>query len=131
MDVKRFMGGSNLFTLSFNSFKNGLVRAVGKAAVDSSLLVFLVPVAEPLGAKVECVAKRLVYASKGLSSGHENLQTNCQSLVCFGMRYKVCRFRTRSNAVEHARGCVATKMGLLLILCSNLVSCMAVMRVSN
>jgi hypothetical protein len=63
---------------------------------------------------VECVAKRLMDACQILP-GHENLLAR---LALKTWRRPVNR--TRSNAVLHARGCVAQNIGFMLAMMANL-----------
>jgi hypothetical protein len=67
---------------------------------------------EALWAVVESVAERLVNTLNGVTLSHEDLQiVSCSSM------YQISTSPlTRSKAVEHARGWVATKIGLFDIL---------------
>lgn len=49
-----------------------LVRGVGEATPLPGLLVLLVPLAQPLGAKVEGIPERLVDAVEDIRAGHED-----------------------------------------------------------
>lgn len=67
-----------------NSIEDGLVCAVGEAAVYSRLLVLFVSVPESLGTKIIGIAKRFVHALKSVSAGHEDLDlelVDCAVLV--------------------------------------------------
>jgi hypothetical protein len=67
---------------------------------------------EALRAVVESVAERLVNTLNGVTLSHEDL-----GWVSYSSNHRMLISPlTRSKAVEHARGCVATKIGLFDIL---------------
>lgn len=101
---------SNLFALPFNPFEYGLECAIGKAALLASFLIILVSCAHPLWSKVESISEWFVNTSQDVTTGHEDLLhkiSNYEGQWEDGMRLAL------SNAVLHALGCVATKIGLV------------------
>lgn len=117
---------------------------VGVAALDSASLILFEPGTQVLRAKVEGVAEGLMVALENVAAGDKDLQVSklAVSLPEFGGVYGMCteyvahmhatnthvsrhrvqvrrefmEWRTRSKAVEQARGCVATKIGRFVIL---------------
>lgn len=61
-----------LFTLLLDSIKYSLEGTIRKATFFAGLLVTFISRAEPLGAKVECIAERFVDAGKNVGSCHED-----------------------------------------------------------
>lgn len=107
-------GVANLAAVPFKSVQDILVCGLGEAAGFTGLLILVVSLTQPLRAIVEAVTKRLVGTHETVSPGHEDLFHRNISLA-WSRGNKVGQdVYTRSKAVEHARGCVSTKMGLLL-----------------
>ena len=120
---------SHLRSFPFETNENCLVGRVAESGGSSRLLVMLITHAHPLRTGessdmtptpvvdlpvVECIAKRLMDACQILP-GHENL------LAWSAMKtWRHPVNRTRSNAVLHARGCVAQKIGFVLAMMANL-----------
>ena len=100
-------GISDLGTFSLKSFQNCAKGRLGKATVEPGLLIGLISRTQSLGAIIKGITERFVYAIKGVTSSHENLQSD----ELQDRRWTECSF-TLSKAVEHERGWVATKMGL-------------------
>jgi hypothetical protein len=65
-------GVANLAAVPFKSVQDILVCGLGEAAGFSGLLIFVVSLAQPLGAIVEAVTKRLVGTHETVSPGHED-----------------------------------------------------------
>lgn len=103
---------SNLRAFPLKPFKDGLECAIRKSALLAALLIVLVSITQSLRPKVEGVAKWLMYTGEDISACHEYLQRGEALAHRFWHRLGMARC-TLSKAVEHARGWVATKMGLL------------------
>lgn len=106
----RHLGG-----LSLDAVEYGPICRLAEPALPTSLLIMLVPHAEAFGAEVKCIAKGLVDALQGIPAGHEHLLTgeldHCRPVDAI----------TLSNAVEQARGWVATKIGFCDMITSLIV----------
>lgn len=101
---------SDLSSLFLHPIENCLECRFAEPTFHPRRLVAVESRAEPLRAIVECIAEGLVEALK-IGACHEDLHDSL--LFSHRMeRVKIYR-RTLSKAVEHARGWVATKMGLL------------------
>jgi len=104
-------GGSDLRGVFLTPIQDCSICQVTETRPNSLILVVLIPLAQSFRAEVPCVAKGLVGAVHGISLGHKDLATKIScGTEAFPPR------RTLSNAVEHARGCVATKIGFWDIL---------------
>ena len=93
-----------------NLVNDSLIGRLTEAASDPQLLVILETGAETLRAVVEGVAEWLMNALE-VGTSHEHLRWSTRQPAG---EDKV--MLTLSNAVEHARGCVAKKIGLVDIL---------------
>lgn len=112
-----------IWSLTVNAIKNRLESRVGKTRLLPRSLIVKVPGAQTLRTEVESVAEGLVDAGEGVGAGHEDLRfrsaiSSCLRLLRAGeiqrwMDIRSVNSRTLSNAVEHARGCVATKIGFV------------------
>ena len=101
------------FTLK--SIQHGLERGLAKTTVETGLFVVLESVTEPFRPVVKGIPKWFVDALDIVATSHKDLdhqpsirrdQPKRTSKISNNKRH------TRSKAVEHARGCVTTKMGL-------------------
>ena len=101
--------GSDLGDGFIKPIKDCLEGQVTQATGHYLLLIVHVPLAQSFRAEVECIPKWLMYAIQSVPLGHKNLGT-----IFVLASANACSIEepTRSNAVEHARGCVATKIGL-------------------
>jgi hypothetical protein len=93
---------------------NHLVGCLRAAALQSRLLSVLIPRTKPLRSHVPCVPIRLVHAFEHIPFLQEDLSqetSDIKDLTGSCMAISGSSGHTRSNAVEQALGCVATKMG--------------------
>ena len=103
---------SDLSALPLQSIEYTLICRGTETTVYSIFLIILVSLTQPLRAVIECVAEWLVYTCEDIAAGHEDLENKYVRGIA---GKKVDFWPTRSNAVEHARGWVATKMGFEVI----------------
>lgn len=85
--------------------ENGLIFCLVGSTLQSRLLVVLEARTEPLRAIVEGVSKWLVLTVEVITSHKDLRPVNMQQIRC--LEHSL----TLSNAVEHDRGWVTTKMG--------------------
>lgn len=109
-------GDSHLCGFAIDPVHDSLEGRLAEAAVDASLLVIFEAGAHSFGPIVEGIPERFVDGLNTLTAGHEDLAHACQ-LIVFSLRQEIHQL-TRSNAVEHARGWVATNTGLFDIFSS-------------
>lgn len=101
--------GAHLGVLAVDPVHDGLVRRVLETALFARRGVVLEPASQTLWAKVISIAKGLMDGLEDIPPLHEDLHAIRRSVAQgWGARGR----STRSKAVEHARGWVATKMGL-------------------
>lgn len=100
-------GNSDLSTSFLNLVQDHAKGRLGKASVEPGLLVVLISRTQSFGAIIECVTKRFMDAFESVAPSHENLQSD----KLRAQHWSEYSF-TLSKAVEHARGWVATKIGL-------------------
>jgi hypothetical protein len=112
---------TNLFTFPCQSIKNRSICAVRKSTLLTSFLIYFRPLAQSFWSIVKCITEWLMYTSERISASHEDLGTDISSWTTIKHRVDVS-IPTRSNAVEHERGCVVTKIGLLDIMSFNAVT---------
>lgn len=103
---------AHLCILPLDPVEDGLVRGIGEATLDPGLLVVLEPLTQPFRAVVEGISKRFVDSLERVAAGHENLRRRLSARGLGVVGRDLSTRLTRSNAVEHARGWVATKTGL-------------------
>lgn len=109
---------SDLGGVCLKSIQDCSIRHIIEASFGSPILVLVVPLAQSLWAEVPGIAKGLMGTGHGILLGHKDLAAS----VSFAINIRSIG-RTRSNAVEHARGCVATKMGFWDILDATVFHC--------
>lgn len=99
---------------AFDAIKDGLVGRGTKAAYQASSLVVLISRTQPFRAEIKSISEWLVDALQRIPAGHEDLSLRASQfhLALLESLSKGYVLRTRSKAVEHALGWVATKMGL-------------------
>ena len=90
--------------------KDVLVALLRRARGLASGGVVHVTLTQTLGAKVKGIAEGLVDALQRITASHEDLSPS-QSSESVKTAEGFLQIHTRSKAVEHARGCVAQKMG--------------------
>lgn len=113
-----------IFGLVVDTVENCLEGRVGKTRLFSRLFVVQITCSKTLRAEVKGITEGLMDTSEGVGAGHEDLRVGSAISSCDGtprrfndeLSVDQCA-HTLSNAVEHARGCVATKMGFVDILC--------------
>lgn len=66
-------GRSDLRGLLIDSIKDGLERGLAEAALNASLLVVFISLAEPFWAEIEGISKRLVDTLERIPTSHEDL----------------------------------------------------------
>lgn len=98
--------GSDLRSFTLDSIQNSLESRLTETTLDAGLFIIRKSGTQPLGTVVKSVPKRFVDTLDRIPASHEDLSANVN-----GADGIESRPLTRSNAVEHARGCVATKMG--------------------
>jgi hypothetical protein len=101
---------SDLSRFFLDPIKDGLESGLAKATVDPGRFVLLISLAEPLRAVVECISEGFMDTLQSITASHKDLassQNNPRE------RWRRRRSYTLSKAVEHARGWVATKIGLV------------------
>ena len=67
-------GNSDLSTFFLNSVEDGAKGRVGKATVESGLLIILVSRTQSLRAIIKGITKRFVDALESVASSHEDLE---------------------------------------------------------
>ena len=96
-----------------------------ETGLDPPLFIMLVSGAEAFWAIVEGVSERLMDTVECFIAGHENL---AKVRIVGRARYRSSA--TLSKAVEHARGCVATKIGLVDIVVGQRPSAQTMLQVN-
>ena len=101
---------SDLGIFLVDPIEDSLIRGLVEAALYSCFLVMFISLTQPFGAEVKGISERLVDAGKVVLAGHKNLV----HVISVEFTTRIVHLElTLSNAVEHARGWVATKMGLV------------------
>lgn len=104
---------SDLGFFTFDLVENRVKCCVAEAALSPGFYIVFKSGAEPFRSIVEGVSEWLVYTVERITAGHEYLE---KLQMNEGMTFDPSKRLTLSNAVEHARGCVATKIGFFDII---------------
>jgi hypothetical protein len=113
------MESANLFMLRFNALEDIFKSRLAMAAVFSRSLVFGKSIAQTFRAVVPSISKWFMDALQSFRFRHEHLRCRNRWSANETVSTRTIGILTRSNAVEHARGWVATKIGLAGILNNN------------
>lgn len=90
--------------------EDGLKCRITETAIFPSLYVVFKSETEPLRSKIESVPKWFVNTTERITTGHENLACRQRTK---GIFLDISKQLALSKAVEQARGCVATNIGLV------------------
>jgi hypothetical protein len=110
-DEARVIAGkeSDLGFFTFDLVENSEKCGVAEAALSPGFHIVFKSGAEPFRSIVEGISEWLVYTVEGITAGHEHLEKRQMNEDAKLEKWKRLAL---SKAVEQARGCVATKIGL-------------------